>query len=419
MGNGRLRVSVLWKVSYWARVVVAYGQKWFRTMIKAIGSAIKKATGQFDGMLAHGAKMTPCGWCGYSTPVYQPMSITGGSGTTCQFCRRTVDEYYRDWYYRAEDGDGCYIIRFVTDDGGCGVGNHASFDGDERFKIVKEWNRTKEEASKFTVPNPDYAGVLDQYSEDFRSFFLEALDAIGCNDYFGGRERSLRTRWHYEKLPGQVRELWLEGKYYEAVTVMNRELSEGQCWPLNPFINDRDRVVIDNVLRVIGKMEREESDAGYKMSNGWRQQARYAASSSLRKAMDEISDWLYLKSSYYPHGEPENDRLPDDKLMVFVNKYRNGCPAEDFVSDLPELKIGDWESVNEMHAHGEGPNFYFDVYIKWPYSDVVEKQSVTNSFWVDDPFCTYEFDGETIHLGKSVKLKEGTRVWLIGQGLEP
>lgn len=366
----------------------------------------------FSSMLKNGAIMTKCGWCGNDTPVYQPMDITGDSGTTCQWCHRTVDEYYRDWTHREEDADGCYKIDFLSC-GQCRTGRHAC-GHDNEFIKVKEWTRSMEEASLFTVPEPDYANILSGFPVEFQEFFREILDGIGCTNYFSGGSRELIDRWHYDVMPQNVYDLWKDGKYYHAIAYMHRDLpdkDEDHFRPCNPFLRGRESVVIHEILQII--YEKEKSKEG---KNDY-------VESVLFHLREQIGKLLDLESQFIPSGEPDNDRMPSSKLMHIIHKYQSGYPVEDYTEDYLQLTQSDLDEMMDLcWDTRDNIEFYFDVLVQWPYAEHIMNYSITNGFF-GKMFRTYQYDEKTILIDMPFQnvgtQEDNTKVWLIGQSLNP
>jgi hypothetical protein len=69
-----------------------------------------------------------CGWCGNNTFAWEHtinkslsnLDDESCCGTTCCFCGRDLQLWYKNWIYHAEFSDGCYITQWKNSDGKVG-----------------------------------------------------------------------------------------------------------------------------------------------------------------------------------------------------------------------------------------------------------------------------------------------------------
>lgn len=83
---------------------------------------------RWEVMCKSGAIAVTCGWCGQITPAYP----RDGSYPTamCHECGRNVGDFYGNWIYRAEYGDGCKVMLYEGGDTSSeGVDSRSGFSG--------------------------------------------------------------------------------------------------------------------------------------------------------------------------------------------------------------------------------------------------------------------------------------------------
>ncbi len=353
----------------------------------------------------HPSELMKC-WCGEMTPVYQPYAehSQSGHGSGCYYCNRTVDEFYHDWVERVEYSNGSYSMKYL--DGG------SSYSGnrDDNSSVVKRWERSDEEASKYALEKPDFTNVLSGFPKEFQSFFIRLLELLNKKeDYFSGCFTSLSERWKYELLPTQIYELWKKEDYYTAISRMHRNIPTNNpeaIIPHNPFLTDGEILVIFHILNMLREKQKELEPKNWNGGTRWLSKEE----SVLRDIEHKIEELVNLPSGYMIKGSLDR-RSVSDEMMQFILEHTKNSNIEEITKGLPMLSQEDLNIMKEENREKE-----ISVFIQWPHSFVVEQHMIRPSFFVQDEWSIFTKEGRTIYYGAVVANvgfeNYNSRIWL-------